>query len=104
MLLQYLDEGVNHQDKEQWREGIALDDAVRQADFTDCFLRPLREADLPPSHHLNDEALDADGESVHLEERLQKAVVHIVIGFLEVVVELYDFFLSASSSWRPDSR
>ena len=40
-FLQNLDEGVDHQDKHQWREGIALDDAILQADITDLLLRPI---------------------------------------------------------------
>ena len=41
------------------------------------------------AHHLGDEALDADGEPVDLEELLQKGMVHVVVRLLEVVVELH---------------
>ena len=53
--------------KTKRREGIALDDAILQTDFADLFLRPVREADLPPGHHLDDQALDSEGEAIRFE-------------------------------------
>ena len=92
-LVHDLDEWVNHQDKEQGRERIALYDAVREAYFSDTLLRPIREADLPPRHHLDDEHLSSWMESVHIQEFFQKGVIHVIVRLLEVVIKFDNFFL-----------
>ena len=74
-------------------EGIALDDAIFHADLADVLLCPVGQADLPPRHHLNDEALDAKWETIDVEQLLQKGVVDIVVCLLEVVVQLHDVHL-----------
>ena len=70
-----------------------MDDPVGEADFPNILLRAVRQADLPPCHHLDDEAMDADGEPVHIQEFFQKGVVDVFVRLLEVTIELRNFFL-----------
>ena len=93
IILHDLDEGVNHQDKQQWREGITLDDAVCQADLPNMLLRPICEANLPSRHHLGDHALGTKWEAMDFQKLVQKVVVDGVIRLLEVIVQLHSFRL-----------
>ena len=65
---------------------------VRRTSLTSLF-RPEREADPPPRHHLDDQDLDSRWEAIDVQELLQEGVVHIVVGLLEIIVQLHDFLL-----------
>ena len=68
-----------------------MNDAIRKTHFSNFLLRTVGQADPPASHHFDDEHLDAGRESINCDELFQKAIVHIVVGFLEIVIELNDF-------------
>ena len=71
--------------KRRGGEGIALNDAIGKTDLSNLFLGPVRKADLPSRHHLNDETLNAKGEAVYFHQLVQEVVVHVIVRFLEVV-------------------
>ena len=91
--LQNLDEWVCHQDEEQRRERISLNDAVLQFYISDVILPSLREAYLPHCHHLDDEHLHSMWEAIDVKELLKEGVVDVVVRILEVTVELSDILL-----------
>ena len=92
--LQNLDELVNDQDKQQRRERIALDYHIYEANLPYIFLRPVRQTDLPPRHHLDDEHLDTKGESIGIQELFQEGMVQVAVCLLEIKVHLHDIFIS----------
>ena len=95
-----LDQRVEHEHKEQWREVISPDYAIREADFINLFPGPFGQTDPPSRHHFNNEHPDADGEAVHFEELLQEGVIDLIVRILEVVVELHNSILILPQNLR----
>ena len=75
---------ADHQNKQKRVEAISLDDVILESNFNNIHLRPVRQPDLPSSHHLDDQHLPSTWESVYVQELFQKAWLTLSYALLKL--------------------